>query len=921
MAENKQLQFSVDIDTSQAVKNIQNYQNEIQRLNEKLKTLKEQEKKNDISAEEYQKQVIRITETKKAYQKQIREESNLIQNSLIATNDKLTDTLKAKRAELALNKAELAKMTIGTEEYLQKQQEILALNDEVKEQEAAYGVFQRQVGDYENAVKRALQQQAPFLSGMAQTVQSAGGVGNAFGAMGTAIKNVFNSLWTFIKTNPITALFAAIAAAIVGLINAFKSSEEATARWNAVLAPLGRAMDALLLLVQNLGKGVLYVAEGISSVIARFSKLAEKLPLVGGWFKEMNEASREAIELEKAKLALEKQEREDLVANAQGALEVAKLRKQAKDRENNTIAERIAALKQADKIEEDIAKRNVEREKERLRIMEVEASWADNNAETNRKIAEQQAKVYQAEQAYFQHTMRLQEQMTSALNEMATERYNRQKALLDAEAALRAEIHKFNSIYLYDYTKSVQENAALEFKAKQAAAMDELLLRQDVTKKLIALEVDTKKITAEQANQRLKLLSAELVTFQTQQLAETDAYVRAASAAAIELAGGAIFERALQSVRDQYADAMAAIRRDTSLTTDEQAYYIAKLEEAEIKAIDEVTAKHTTANGEVTNTYEERLALLNAELQVAWDNADAQYRLRREFLEKELQAEQLAAEKRAELEQQLFELNRQNQERKIQLVFDYINQAMSLFGELNNFMAQLDSNELARAENKHTKEKELLDEQLAAGLISQGAYNKKTAQLDEDLAKKKAKLEREQAVREKAMSAFQIAIDTAAGIMRAFANLNPLLAIPMAALIGATGAVQLATVLATPLPQAREGGMVVGASHEQGGVLIEAEGGERIVSADPSRAFPELLNLISYIGKHSSVPNTNYAARTILAGGGGTTVVEPIDYNALAEAIGNRVGEQLAANPVYLSLTELADAQQVQARIDSNSRN
>lgn len=920
MAENKQLQFSVDIDTSKAVKNITQYRQQVAALDAQLKELKKAQQEGTITTEEYDKEVVRVIETKKAYQKQIREESNLIQNTLVASNEQYAGTLKAMRAELALNKAELAKMTVGSEEYLAQQQKVLALNDEVKEQEAAYGVFQRQVGDYENAVKRALEQQAPFLSGMAQTVQSAGGVGAAFSAMGTAVKNVGKSLLGLLA-NPIFAVIAGLAAVIMGIVKAIKSSEEATARWNAILAPLGRAFDFLLSILQKVAGAMLTMIEGVASAFNWVMKLAESLPLVGDKIAEINKANQEAIELEKAKLALEKQEREDLVANAQGALEVAKLRKQAKDRENNTIAERIAALKEAEKIEEDIAKRNVEREKERLRILETEASWAENNAETNDKIAEQRAAVYRAEQEYFQKTMELQEQMNTALNEMATERYNRQKALLDAEAALRAEIHKFNSIYLYDYTKSVQENAAAEFKAKQAAAMDELLLRQDVAKKLIALEVDTKKITAEQANQRLKLLSAELVTFQTQQLAETDAYVRAASAAAIELAGGAIFERALQSVRDKYADAVAAIRRDTSLTADEQAYYIAKLEEAEIKAIDEVTAKHTTANGEITNTYEERLALLNAELQMSWDNADAQYRLRKEFLEKELQAEGLAAEKRAELEQQLFELNRQNQERKIQLVFDYINQAMSLFGELNNFMAQLDSNELARAESKHTKEKELLDQQLAAGLISQGAYNKKTAQLDEELAKKKAKLEREQAVREKAMSAFQIAIDTAAGIMRAFANLNPLLAIPMAALIGATGAVQLATVLATPLPQAREGGLVVGASHEQGGVLIEAEGGERIVSADPSRAFPELLNLISYIGKHSSVPNTNYAARTILAGGGGTTVVEPIDYNALAEAIGNRVGEQLAANPVYLSLTELADAQQVQARIDSNSRN
>ena len=123
------------------------------------------------------------------------------------------------------------------------------------------------------------------------------------------------------------------------------------------------------------------------------------------------------------------------------------------------------------------------------------------------------------------------------------------------------------------------------------------------------------------------------------------------------------------------------------------------------------------------------------------------------------------------------------------------------------------------------------------------------------------------------------------------------------------------------MPTARIGGLVQGATHEQGGVLVNTEGGERIISRNPSAAFPELLNLISYIGKHSSIPDTGYASALL---GSGSTKRDvdgtPIDYDILADKIGARISNALAENPPRIAIDEYERARKNYAKIEDSSK-
>ena len=125
------------------------------------------------------------------------------------------------------------------------------------------------------------------------------------------------------------------------------------------------------------------------------------------------------------------------------------------------------------------------------------------------------------------------------------------------------------------------------------------------------------------------------------------------------------------------------------------------------------------------------------------------------------------------------------------------------------------------------------------------------------------------------------------------------------------GAIQTATILAQPLPKAREG-LIVGNTHEQGGVVINAEGGERIVAREPQRAFPELLNLISYIGKNGAIPDTGYAERVL-------SESVSVDSKQFATMIGASVADAIKDLNVSVSVEAIDNAKALQTRVENTA--
>ena len=1013
MAE-KKVVLSVDVKMSDAIKNLAEYKAKIDEIDASIKDLQKTSKthetevgklsqqiktEGDASGElaaklkeekaalaETNREIVRLREEKKAYNKIAAEESNAVQNNLIATNDAYKDSLKALRAELAAGKAELAKMTMGTEEYARKEKEVKTLNDRVKEAEQSYGVFSRSVGDYENAMRAALVPTNSMIGALANAEQTGIGVTGMFKGMVTALKNVGKQALALLA-NPLFALLAVLALIITGIINAIKSSEEQMSRVNALLAPFHRALDALLNLLQQVAGALLSVFEAYMQGINWVLTQLEKLPGIGKYIAQINEANRDAIQLEKDKYELAKRSRkveEDAAANE---LKIDKLRNEAKQKENFTTEERLAKLQEVLDLERADAQERTAIERERLRIMEEEASRAQNNAATEDALSKQRIAVYRAQAEESKRTRRVIGEMNSLRNEIRAEQeaaenayYSRLQKRVEAHHNFEKRQLELSSIYLYDYAKTAEENAEARFVAEQKYALESFALEQkQAREKLKAQKMTAAERLEAEANLR-KQQEQEQAIFTARQLEAMRAHQRELLQAAVDLAGGKDLDGRIEDVRAKYAAAAKSIREDTTMEADERAFYerrLAQREAEEIKQLrlsaDEETNKRileqteelyrndvrqvSASNAEriqleidkqkriiaarkaagldtlaeerqlVAKEAELRAAALDSSLRLAWNNADEQYRIKREYIERELDAEELSAERRAELEEELTSLTVENNQRKVASIEQWAGAAMDMASGVNDLMNTLGDREVQKAEEKNDREKKALDKRLKAGVISQKDYDKQVAALDADLDAKKKKIAVEQAKREKALKAMQVAVDTAVAIMQLWVNPGFPAAIPMAAVVGALGAVQLATVLATPIPVARRGGRIEGATHEQGGVLVNTENEERIISSAPAKAFPELLNLISYIGKHGGgVPETGYAARMAAAARpdatrGGTS---EIDYDLLADKVGarvgERVGEEIRGLRVYLSLTELKEAEREYARIEESAK-
>jgi hypothetical protein len=99
---------------------------------------------------------------------------------------------------------------------------------------------------------------------------------------------------------------------------------------------------------------------------------------------------------------------------------------------------------------------------------------------------------------------------------------------------------------------------------------------------------------------------------------------------------------------------------------------------------------------------------------------------------------------------------------------------------------------------------------------------------------------RRQAQRERDAAVFNAIINTAVAVTKALAT-SPALA----ALIAASGAIQVAAIKAQPLPQFEKGGVVGGKLHRQGGTVIEAERGEFVTNRHASRKHRDLLEAVN----------------------------------------------------------------------------
>lgn len=1073
MAEKKVL-LEVDIKMTDALKQLAEYKTRIEEIDRASAALKLRIKEEGDESGALRAELIRLGEERKAYNKLIADGSRQIQNRITAEQT-YKGALKGLTAELSNAKEELRGMQMTDPGFKEKAKEVDDLNQRVKDLEASYGVYSRNVGNYESGVESLRNEIRELVTAM-QEMERQGLTGSAEYARATdeltgkqrqlreEAEGVGESMSGLARgSEQLEGVTMAAAAAVAGLgllKNVFDDGTEEGQKYADMMQKLQIAVSALTIARQlaeavrkssiismraeNIQVKALIASTKLETAAKSKNIIVSKAAAAAQWLLNKAMAANPVILAAAAIASLvtglialvswlsksAKVQRE--AAAAQREYEqaarwteqtLAELESKALEREvatRNRYQDEIKQMVAAGASKEAIARKEQEMQDEltaqtvqdvNTRIEEERAALAaaqKNAAEQQKAYAElkrlkgednkktqEQLKIAQDAAA---EVIRLQNTVLNSTKEASDATYQLVKADYDRRADVtdkyysrlqkRTEAYhdfekkqlELSSIYLYDYSKTAEENAEARFVAEQKYAVESFALEQKQAREKLKVQKLTAAERREAEIQLQKQQEQDQALFAARQLAALEEHRRELLRAAIDLAGGKDLDGRIADMRAQYAAAAKAIKEDTTMAADERAFYLRKLsmrEAEEIKQLRQSANEETNkkileqteelyrndlrqfsesaveqvqleidkqkqiiaarkAAGLDTRAEEQQLAKSEAELrgaqldrdlQIAWRDADEQYRIKREYLEKELAAADLSADRRAALEEELTNLTVENNQRKIASVEQWAGAAMSLASEVSNLMSALGDREVQKAEKKNDQEKKALDKRLKAGVISQKDYDKQVAALDADLDAKKAKIAREQAKREKVMSIFQIGLNTAAAIMKIWAEVPKVdfgaSTIALTALVSTIGALQLATAIATPLPMARKGGRIEGATHEQGGVLVNTENEERIISSAPAKAFPELLNLISYIGKHGGgIPETGYSARMMAAERLAATQPSTleIDYDRLAAAVGDRVAEGLRDTKIYLSLTELHDAEKEYARIENSAK-
>lgn len=398
MAENKEtVLIDVQLDTNAlveqttaAVKQLSDLQKEQYALNKAIKdggelTAKQKERYANIGKE------IETLKTRvKSNTDLLKQNAKQMQEGNGSLNEMRLQLKQAQAAYAALSKTE-RESEVGK----QAQENIKALHDQVLKLEGSIGQMQRNVGNYEEAMKAA---------------------DKATGGFGAKMK----ALWA----NPWLAVIGAVVAVVKKLVDAFKSSEDRMRELKTAFAPLKGALDVIQqgfdALAKVLSKVVVGAIEGVVKSVRWLAgvldKLGEAFGKDWGLSKRLEEAQQTTAAIAAAEQALADKKREWVKQEAENERIVSDLRAKVAEKDKYTTEERMAYLKQAMDIEKANAAKRVEIAKDELKLLQDQAKNTENNAEMNDALAEAEANVTRQATAYNRVIREMNGQMAEMIN-------------------------------------------------------------------------------------------------------------------------------------------------------------------------------------------------------------------------------------------------------------------------------------------------------------------------------------------------------------------------------------------------------------------------------------------------------------------------------------------------------------------------
>lgn len=530
MVEKQEKILDIKVNYSEAIKAIAEYQAKIDAARNAEKQLKKQLSEGKISRQQYNEAMASTKAVIADYNDSIRIINKTIQNQLKQEKEQ-EGSLRSLRAQLsnltaeydALSEAE-RKGARGTD----LKDKINDITDAIKGSEEETQRYYRNVGNYEQAIKNAVASNVPFIGSLMDVQEEMGGIQKATLAAGTAVKNFSKSLLALLA-NPIVAVISAIAVVIMAVAKGIKSSEENTNRWNAVLAPMKMVLDGIGKVLQVVASSILSVVEAGGKMAKWINTQLEKIPVLGKYIASVNKENERYIAMAKEQAAIDRDTRNLQVQNAKNALTIATLKAKADDELNVSAKERMEAIREANRLEEEASKKNYELAKRRYELMVQQNAMADNTKETNDAIAQAEVEMYNALTEYQDKRGELLGREVSLANEIKSAEKERADAAKEAKQVELEAVRAAEDAMLA-LVKDKREQARKEIELNYSRQIEDLQIRlkqeenltvkarEAINSQIVSLEqqknVELQKLSDEELqreiDERTKLISLQL---------------------------------------------------------------------------------------------------------------------------------------------------------------------------------------------------------------------------------------------------------------------------------------------------------------------------------------------------------------------------------------------------------------------------
>lgn len=300
--------------------------------------------------------------------------------------------------------------------------------------------------------------------------------------------------------------------AITGIIAAFKRSEAGQEKFQIAMAAIGAVTNQVMDAFASLGELIIDVFTKPQEVFKSFADgfmkfISDPIGTVKGAFNDAKEAVTDFIEetkteisamteITKARQKAHHIDRALKTERAEADRKINDIRLQAEDRENNNATQRIALLKEAQRLEEEITQKEIVSQRIKIKAQADEMALGKTTIEDKDKLAEMQAKLIQLDTKKLRSQRLLQTQITTATNEEKAEKQRKiDEAAAELEKEAEAELARLERIkQIQDEfeQQQLEENAIKEEekaeiqKTKELAELESLNATEEEKAKIIA---------------------------------------------------------------------------------------------------------------------------------------------------------------------------------------------------------------------------------------------------------------------------------------------------------------------------------------------------------------------------------------------------------------------------------------------------